>query len=163
MAKTITPEGRLASWKRFWATPRLLTEVEADAAFEEFVEVFVPGHMEKKFRQFFGTPRAKFGNRFFLDDAVFYTLERTLASLGIKEATHAEVTVIYASLHAVEAYRLRGETRRSLKDIIVDDWHASCAIAEAPGIKLYIFVEPKMKGCIVFRVMEHEEEEQEPE
>lgn len=154
MTKAITPEAHIVHWKRFWASPRKLTEAETDEAFEAFIEEFVPGHMKKKFRQFFPTPRAKFGNRFFHDDAVYYTMERTLASLGISEVSHAEVTVIHASPDALEGYRLRGEVRRALRDIVVDDWHAACAIAEGPGIKLYIFVEPKMRGCIVYRVME---------
>jgi hypothetical protein len=152
MAKAITPEGRIERWKKLWSTPRPLSTEEADKAFEDFVETFVPGHMEKKFRQFFGTPRAKFGNRFFRDDVKFHAWDRSLASLGIREGTHAEATVIYAGLDDIEAHRMRGETRRTLKDLVIDDWHAACAIAEGEETKLYIFIEPKMRGCIVLRV-----------
>lgn len=157
MAKPITPEGRVEKWKKLWATPRLLSDAEATNAFEEFIDVFIPSRMEKKFRQFFPTPRAKFGNRFFRDDAVFYTWERTLASLGLQDVTHAEVSIIYPSVEAIEGHRLRGETRRSLKDLVVDDWHPACAIAEGGPTKLYIFIEPKMRGCIVLRVGDEDE------
>jgi hypothetical protein len=152
MPKPITPEGRVEKWKRLWGTPRLLAADDADAAFEDFVGVFVPGHMEKKFRQFFGTPRAKFGNRFFRDDAVYHTWDRSFASLGLRDVTHVDATVIYAGPDEVEAHTLRGETRRTLKDLLVDDWHAACAVVVGGDTTLYIFIEPKMKGCIVLRV-----------
>lgn len=158
MAKTITPEGRVERWKKLWSAPKLLSTEDADAAFETFVSEFVPGHMEKKFRQFFGTPRAKFGNRFFLDDSKYYTLDRSFTSLGVREGTHVEAIVIYAGLHEVEAYRLRGETRRTLKDLMIDDWHAACAIVEGESTMLYVFIEPKMKGCIVLRPGAEQEE-----
>lgn len=154
MAKPITPEGRIEQWKKRWSTPKRLSEDDANAVLEEFIEVFVPGRMEKKFRQFFPTPRAKFGNRFFRDDAVFYTWERTLASLGLQDVSHAEVSIIYPSTEAIEGHRLRGETRRTLKDLVIDDWHPACAIAEGGPVKLYVFIEPKMRGCIVLRVGE---------
>lgn len=157
MPKPITPEGRVEKWKKLWSTPRLLSADEADTVFEDFVDNFVPGHMEKKFRQFFGTPRAKFGNRFFLDEVVFQTWDRSLASLGIKDVTHAEVDIIYASPDDIEGYHLRGETRRTLKDIVIDDWHAACVVATGGQTKLYIFIEPKMRGCIVLRIGEEQE------
>lgn len=153
MAKPITPEGRVDHWKKRWSSPRLMTDEETEAVFEEFVDGFVPGHMEKKFRQFFGTPRAKFGNRFFSDDATFYPWEVTLAAIGVQDVVHAEVAVVYASPDAIEGYRFRGEPRRSLKDLFVDDWHPACAIVTAGDTKLYIFIEPKMRGSIVYRAV----------
>jgi hypothetical protein len=149
MKKPITPEGRLERWKKLWATPRILSDTESKAEFEEFVEAFVPGHMEKKFRQFFGTPRAKFGNRFFRDGAVFQSWDTALSGLGLRDVTHAEATVIYGSPEGLEATWLRGELRRTLRDIVVDDWHAACVIVRAGEARLYAFVEPKMRGCIV--------------
>lgn len=159
MKKPITPEGRLEKWKKLWGAVRQLPEEDAETVFEEFVENFVPGHMEKKFRQFFGTPRAKFGNRFFFDDSVYHTFETSLASLGLRDMTHAEATVIYPSMESVEAHSMRGEVRRTLKDLVIDDWHAGAAIVRSGDITMYIFVEPKMKGCIVRRLGAVEEEE----
>ena|SRR5579862_2462910 len=147
--KRITPEDRLEKWKKLWATPKLLDDEATDAAFEDFQESFVPSHMHKKFLQFFGTPKAQFGNRFFMEDAVYQNWDTKLSSLGLGTIGHVEVTVIYASPDRLEGHWLRGETRRTLRDIIVDDWHAACAIVSSDQGKLYVFVEPKMKGCVV--------------
>lgn len=149
MSKPITPEGRLESWKRRWSAPRQLSDAEAEAVFDRFVEGFIPGHMEKKFRQFFGTPRAKFGNRFFCDDAFYHDWDRTLATLGFAEVQHAEVAILYAQGKTLEGYRFRGEPRRSLKDLFVDDWHAAVAVIEAGDLVMYAFIEPKMRGSVV--------------
>ena len=152
MAKPIkftTPEDRVEVWKKKWGTPVLLDQAGAEAALDEFEEAFIPGHMQKRFQKTFGVPRAKFGNRFFFDDAKYRTWEVRLSELLNTDATHLEVTVIYATELAVEAYRIRGEMRRSLGDIFVDDWHAACAIVRDADMTLYAFVEPKMKGAIV--------------
>lgn len=152
MAKPITPDGHVDHWRKRWSTPRLLTADECDAALEEFIDVFVPGHMEKKFRQFFPTPRAKFGNRFFRDDAIFYPWTRTFSSLGLPDVVHMEATIIYAMPAGIEGHRFRGEPRRSLKDLFVDDWQPAAAMLQVGGIRLYLFIEPKMRGCIILRV-----------
>ncbi len=155
--KFVTPEDRMAKWKKLWATPKLLDDEATDLAFEEFQEAFVPTHMHKKFLQFFGTPRAAFGNRFFYDDAVFMEWTRTLRTLGLDRLPHVEVTVIYGSPDRLEAHQLRGEPRRALRDIIIDDWQAACAIVRGAESTLYVFVEPKMRGCMVRTVLNAEE------
>jgi len=146
---SITPGDRLERWKKLWATPRLLEEADVDAAFEEFEEAFVPSHMHKKFLQFFGVPKAQFGNRFFMEDAVFHNWDTRIGSLVNNAGTHVEVTVIYGSPDRLEGYALRGESRRTLRDIFIDDWHAACAMVRAGDTTLYAFIEPKMRGCIV--------------
>lgn len=158
MRKPATPEGRIERWKKLWGGVRTLSSSEAEEAYEEFVEEFVPGHMEKKFRQFFGTPRAKFGNRFFRDDAVYHTWNTSFSSLGLRDATHVEATILYSSPEDIEGHVMRGEVRRTLKDLLVDDWHAACAMVRAEEVRLYLFIEPKMRGCIVLRLTEEESE-----
>jgi len=107
----------------------------------------VPARIHKKFLQFFGTPRAAFGNRFFKDDAIYHDWNMKMSDLGAEEPL--EVSVIYAAGDALEGYALKGQTRRSLRDIVVDDWHTSCAIVRSGEATWYVFVEPKMRGCIV--------------
>lgn len=152
MAKTtntITPEDRLESWKKLWATPRRLGDSEAEAAFDEFVAGFVPSHMHKKFLQFFGVPKSQFGNRFFMEDAAFYDWKTKIESFGGGLEPHVEVTVIYGSPDRLEAHWLKGQSRRTLRDIVIDDWQAACAIVRTGTTILYVFIEPKMRGCIV--------------
>ena len=152
MAKPIvgeTPPNRMERWKKLWATPRLLDDAKADANFEEFQREFVPSHMHKQFLRFFGMPKARFGNRYFMEDAVYQDWDTKLSSLGAGEGSHVEVTVIYGSPTRLEAHWLRGEPRRSLRDIVIDDWQAACAIVRAAHTTIYVFVEPKMRGCIV--------------
>lgn len=148
LVKGVTPEGRVDAWKKLWGTSRQLDAAEAEAAFEEFQEAFVPSHMRKKFLQFFGVPKSKFGNRFFPESSTYNGWDTRLSGLGA-EGTHAEVTIIYGSPDSLEAHWFRGETRRTLRDIVVDDWHAACAIVRSGGVTLYLFIEPKMRGCIV--------------
>jgi hypothetical protein len=49
----------------------------------------------------------------------------------------------------MEAHRIRGQTRRTLRDVIIDDWYGACAIVRSQGTVLYLFIEHKMKGVIV--------------
>lgn len=149
--KFVTPPDRVEKWKRFWGTPRKLSPEQSEAAYDTFVEGFVPSHMEKKFHQFFGTPRAAFGNRFFRDDATYHPWETRLSNLGLVEEKAIEVTIVYAAGDDLEAHVLKGEPRRTLKDIFMDDWHAAGAILVAGEHTLYLFIEPKMKGAIVVR------------
>src|SRR5258707_1707000 len=126
--KSVSPENRVERWKKLWATPKLLDDAKTEAAFEEFRTAFVPSHMHKKFLQFFGVPKAQFGNRFFKEDAIFQDWDTKLSSLGAEDQGHIEVTIIYGSPEQFAAYWLRGEARRSLRDIVIDDWQAACAI-----------------------------------
>ncbi len=159
MAKPIThvtPDQRVDRWKKLWATPRLLDDTETELAFEEFQAAFVPSHMHKRFMKIFGVPKAVFGNRFFMEDAVYHKWDSRLAVLGAHHATHVEVTVIYGSPDKLEAHWLRGETRRTLRDIVIDDWFAACFIVRSPEVTMYGFIEPKMQGCVL-RVVAGEE------
>jgi hypothetical protein len=144
----VTPANRIDRWKKLWATPRLLDSQTTESVFEEFQDALVPRHMHKLFLKSFGQPKAKFGNRFFSDDATYRNWDTKISSLA-GDGEHVEATIIYASTEALEGHTLRGERRRTLRDIIVDDWHAACAVVRAGKTTLYIFVEPKMRGCIV--------------
>jgi len=144
----VTPDNRVDRWKKMWATPKRLSDELTDSVFEAFQDAFVPKHMHKQFLKFFGTPKAQFGNRFFMEDAAYRNWDMKLGLLMVEEG-FAEVTVIYGSSDRLEAYALRGEMRRSLRDIVIDDWHAACAIVRAGESVLYLFVEPKMRGCMV--------------
>lgn len=156
ISRVITPTNRVPRWKKNWATPRLLDEDEATAAFEEFQEQFIPSRMNKKFLQFFGNSRAQFGNRFFMDDAVYHSWDTSFVRLGAGETGHVEAIVIYALNEDMEATWLKGQTRRSLRDVVIDDWQAACAIVRAEKATYYMFVEPRMKGVIV-RTVPNEE------
>lgn len=145
---SVTPPDRVERWKKLWGTPRKLEVAATDAAFEEFQEALVPGHMHKLFLKTFGTPKAKFGNRFFSDDSSFHKWETRLSRL-IGEGENIEAIVIYGSPDRLEAHAMKGERRRTLRDIVIDDWQAACAIVRAEHTTLYIFIEPKMRGCIV--------------
>ncbi|RYG23345.1 hypothetical protein EON82_14305 [bacterium] len=68
------------------------------------------------------------------------------------DVEEVEVEVIYGSPESLEGWRLKGQTRRSLRDIVIDDWHAACAIVRAGATTLYVFVEPKIVGCLVLSV-----------
>ena len=144
-----TPPDRLEKWKKNWATPVLLSEAETEAEFDEFTEAFVPNHMHKRFIKTFGVPKAPFGNRFFVDEAVYRNWDTKLSELLPSAADQAEATVIYANSEGMEAHRMRGQTRRTLRDVIIDDWHGACAIVRSQGTVLYLFIEHKMKGVIV--------------
>lgn len=159
-SKSITPDNRVERWKKLWGTPRRLDADATDAAFEEFEAALVPSHMHKLFLKSFGVPKAQFGNRFFNDDASYQNWDTRLAILGAT-GTHVEVTVIYGSPEALEAHTMRGETRRTLKDFLIDDWHAACAIVRATNRTFYVFIEPKMRGCIVRMVRNEGVEEPE--
>jgi len=160
--KHITPENRVDRWKKLWATPRKLGDAETEAAFEEFQDALVPSHMHKMFLKIFGAPKAQFGNRFFVDEAVFRNWDTRLTAL-VGEGEHVEATVIYGSPDSIEAHALRGERRRTLRDIVIDDWQAACAIVRAGNSQLYVFIEPKMRGCIVRSVRGEGEEAPAPE
>lgn len=161
-SKHITPENRVERWKKLWSTPRKLSTEDTEAAFDEFQDALVPSHMHKLFLKSFGQPKASFGNRFFTDGAVFQKWETRFSVLGA-EGTHLEATVIYGSPDALEAHTFRGETRRCLKDVVIDDWHAACAIVRSATRTFYVFVEPKMRGCIVLTVKGATELEDVPE
>ncbi len=149
---SVTPDNRVDRWKKMWATPRKLTQEETELAFEEFQDALVPRHMHKQFLRFFGLPKSKFGNRFFKDGALYVNWDSKLANYFGMEGPHLEATVIYGSPDRLEAHVLRGERRRSFRDIIIDDWHTACAIVKDENRALYIFVEPKMRGVIVLIV-----------
>ena len=148
LIKHITPDNRVDRWKKLWATPRKLTPAETDEVFEEFQEEFVPGHMHKHFLKNFGVPKAQFGNRYFKEDAQYRNWNMRLAQF-IGEGEQVLVTVIYGSPDALEAYQLRGDRRRTLRDIIIDDWQAGLAIVMSKEANIFVFVEPKMRGCMV--------------
>jgi hypothetical protein len=135
-------------WKKLWATPLSLSDSETELEFSEFIEMLVPKHMHKQFQKLFGIPKAAFGNRFFRDDASFVNWE-TRFSIFVGEGEPVTATVIYGSRDSIEAHRLRGERRRSFRDVFIDDWFAACSIIRADDNLLAAFVEPKMRGCIV--------------
>ena len=152
---TPTPPGRIDRWKKLWGTPRPLTVRETEDTFDEFREAFVPGHMHKRFLKTFGVPKAGFGNRFFVDEASFRNWDTRLNQILPAETTDVEVEVVYGSPEAIEGWRLRGETRRSLRDVFIDDWFGACAIVRAGETTLYLFIEPKIRGVLV-RVVKEE-------
>ncbi|MGV3614969.1 MAG: hypothetical protein ACO1SV_06500 [Fimbriimonas sp.] len=157
----VTPANRLERWKKLWGGVRRLEATETDDAFDEFADNLVPSHMHKLFLKSFGQPKAQFGNRFFVDEATYQNWDTKLSMLGA-EGTHAEVTIIYGSPDKLEAHAMRGEVRRTLRDILIDDWHAACAIVRAGSRTLYVFIEPKMRGCIVRSIRGESEAEPEP-
>jgi hypothetical protein len=164
----VTPPNRIERWKKLWATPKKLNEAETDAAFDEFLDNLVPTHMHTLFLRKFGLPKASFGNRFFNDESMYQNWDLKLTQLLAAEGPHIEATVIYGSPDKLEAHTLRGERRRSLRDIVIDDWHAACAIVRSDRVHLYVFIEPKMRGCIVrslklSNVAAEEETSEEPE
>lgn len=163
-SNAVTPPDRFDTWKRKWGKSRPLDDRATDAAFDEFLEAFVVGHMRSRFLKAFGVPKAKFGNRFFMEDAAFYNLDTRLDKLEVRAEGHVEVTVIYPSTDRMEGHQMRGELRRTLKDIVVDDWHAACAIVRTSGRTLYLFAEPGGGGCIVRAVAPegHKERLEEP-
>lgn len=145
--KPITPPDRIGKWGPLWAKPKLLDSAATEAAYEEFVEGFVPSRMHNLFLRTFGVKKAIFGNRFFMEDAIYHDWNVKLSDLGAEEPL--DVIAIYALGEELEGYQLRGQSRRSLRDIVIDDWHASCAIVRSGETRLFVFVEPKMRGCIV--------------
>lgn len=149
MLPPVTPPDRVEKWKKLWGTPRLLDDEATEAAFDDFVTTFVPRNMHKMFLRTFGNPKGKFGNRFFAEAAVFQNWDIRISQLIDDAATHAEVIVIYALEDRIEGYALRGEVRRSIHDIVVDDWHTACVIIVAGECKIYAFTELRMKGCVV--------------
>gem|GEM_PF-1106556 len=151
--ETVTPPNRMERWKKLWGTPRKLEGEALDLAFEEFEDALVPRHMHKLFLKSFGQPKSKFGNRFFADDSIYRNWDMKISQFA-GEGEHVEATIIYGSPDKLEGHVLRGERRRSLRDIVIDDWHAACVIVRAGKTTLYVFVEPKMKGCIVRTVVE---------
>lgn len=152
-----TPDNRVERWKKLWGTPRALDDDAVTEAFDAFREAFVPSHMHKMFMKHFGVPKSAFGNRFFVDEAAFRDFDTRFTMLLPPGETHVEATVIYGTPDTLEGWALRGETRRSLRDLLVDDWHAACAIVRAGSTTLYAFIEPKMKGCVVRTVQEEEQ------
>ncbi|RYG34605.1 hypothetical protein EON81_15115 [bacterium] len=158
--KEITPANRVERWKKLWSSPKLLDADATDAAFEEFEEAIVPSHMHKMFLKSFGVPKAQFGNRFFSDDVEYTNWDARLEKIVGLSDERLEAIVIYGSPEKLEAYTFHGERRRTLKDLVIDDWHAACAIVRAAEKTVYVFVEPKMRGCIV-RVVKGDESEDE--
>ncbi|MDR3691895.1 MAG: hypothetical protein P4L46_21120 [Fimbriimonas sp.] len=156
--KSVTPENRLAHWKKIWATPRRLNQDAADAAFDEFCDGLIPRHMHKIFLKSFGVKRDQLNNRFFVDEASFMDWDSKIQEILSGADGVVEATVIYGSPEGLEAHMLKGQPRRTLRDIIVDDWQAACGIVTLGEHKLFLFVEPKMRGCIV-RVIRGESSE----
>lgn len=154
-----TPAGRVDRWKKLWSSPRPLSDNETEAAFDEFRDALVPGHMHKQFMRTFGVYKAAFGNRFFVDEVAFREWETRFSSLLAPGVESVEATVIYGSPDSLEAYRFTGQTRRTLKDLFIDDWHAACAIVKGGSTTLYAFIEPKMRGSIVRSVRGEDEDE----
>ena len=146
--KFVTPPDRIERWRKLWAAPKRLSEDETDDAFDEFQECFVRSHMRKMFLKQFGRSRAEYGTRFFLEDVSRYNWKTRLSQI-LGEGDPVEATVIYGSPDALEAHTLRGERRRSLRDIVIDDWFAACAIVRGPEKTIYLFVQPKMNGCLL--------------
>jgi hypothetical protein len=157
LAKTVTTENRLPFWKKLWATPRLLDQEATDSAFDEFQEGLIPRHMHKIFLKSFGAKKDQLNNRFFVDEATFQSWDSKLQELLPSHEESVEAIVIYGSPDRLEAHQLKGQPRRTVRDIVVDDWQAACGIVTAGHSKLYLFVEPKMRGCIVRVVKEDEE------
>ena len=152
-----TPDGRVDRWKKLWGTPRPLSTAETEDAFDEFREAFVPGHMHKRFLKLFGTPKAAFGNRFFVDEASFRNWDTRLNQILPADVANVGVEVVYGSPDALEGWRLKGETRRSLRDVFIDDWFGGCAIVRAGETTLYLFIEPKIRG-VLLRVVKQDAE-----
>ncbi len=151
--KSVTPDNRVERWSKLWGKAKRLDDAATETAFEEFQDAFVPSRMHKLFLKTFGNPKGQFDNRFFGDDSVFQNWDTKLSSVMLADG-HAEVTVIYGSPDELEGHWMRGEVRRSLRDIVIDDWHAACAIVRVEGKTLYVFVGPKMRGCIVRTVQD---------
>lgn len=152
MAKPVasaTPPNRVERWKKLWGTPRPLSDDATTEVFETFRDEFVPSHMHKRFLKTFGVPKVAFGNRFFKDDAVYRDLDLKIGMLLPSTETHIEAKIIYATADTLEGWALRGESRRSFRDLFVDDWHTACARIEAGSSVLLAFMEPKMKGTMV--------------
>ena len=80
---------RIHRWKKLWGTPKRLNDEENAAAFDEFADALgTQPHAQQKFLKTFGVPKAPFGNRFFLDDAVYKNWDIRLATLLPPDATY---------------------------------------------------------------------------
>lgn len=158
-----TPDNRVDRWKKLWGTPKPMSDEAVTAAFDEFRDSFVPSHMHKQFMKLFGVPKAPFGNRFFVDEAAFKLLDTRISTLVSMSETHCQATIIYGTPDTLEGWTMRGETRRTLKDLFVDDWFAACAIITAGDTTVYAFIEPKMKGSVLRAIRGEVQEEEEPE
>ena len=145
----VTPDKRVDRWKKYWGTPKRLSETETEDAFDELQNALVPRHMHKQFLKFFGQPKQAFGNRFYSDEAVFVNWDTRIGQLVGAEGANVEVTVIYGSPDRLEGHLLKGERRRTLRDIVVDDWFGCCGIVRSARMTLYFFLEHKGGGCIV--------------
>ncbi len=145
----VTPEDRIPFWKKKWGASRLLDEAATEAAFDEFLDAFVPSHMRKQFVKLFWSSKPKFANRYFVDEAAFHNWNTKILQLAHQEQGKVEAIVIYGSPDRLEAHQIKGELRRTLRDVIVDDWQPACAIVRTDQVTLYLFVEPKMRGCVV--------------
>jgi hypothetical protein len=145
----VTPDDRIPFWKKKWGTPRLLDEDATEAAFDEFLNAFVPTHMHKQFVRLFWSAKPKFANRFFVDGATFHDWETKILNLANSDLGRIEAIVMYGSPDRMEAHLLKGESRRSLRDVVMDDRQPACAIVRVDQVVLYLFVEPKMRGCVV--------------
>jgi hypothetical protein len=148
---------REETWKRLWAAPIELNDAATEATFEELTEALVPGHMQGRFVKRFGVPRERFGNRFFVEGAVFRDWSTRLTELGVA-GSHVEVDVVTASGDELRGYRLRGQSRRTLKDVVIDDSEAVCAIVRDSQVTLYILTEPGMRGAIVLVADDHSDQ-----
>lgn len=153
-----TPDGRVDRWKKLWGTPRPMSVQETEDAFDEFRDAFVPSHMHKRFLKTFGVPKAAFGNRYFVDESSFRNWNTRLNQILPADVESVEVEVVYGSAEAIEGWRLRGETRRSLRDVFIDDWFGACAVVRGGATTLYLFIEPKIQGVLVRVVKEAGEE-----
>jgi hypothetical protein len=146
---TVTPEGRIEQWKRKWSHPQLLNDSLSTQVFETFLDAFVPSHMVKQFVKTFGVPKAAYGNRFFPENSSFVPLSVRIGSLLGPTTVPLEADLMYALADDIEVYRIRSDTKRTFKDLFIDDWHAACATFRCEFGTGHAFIEPKMRGAIV--------------
>lgn len=139
---------RTETWKKLWGTPVALSDEETEQIFDEVIDALIPTHMQVRFAKRFGVPKEKFNNRYFTDRAVFKGWDAKLSHLGLEGET-VFVEVVVPTGDEIRGYRLKGQTRRALKDIVIDDVEAVCAVARTPMMTIYIFAEAGTRGCIV--------------
>lgn len=148
----------MGTWKKLWATPVELDEEATEAIFDELLDAIVPSHVQIRFTKRFGNPKEKFDNRFFSDRSFFREWTTTLSHLGA-EGGQMTVDVVTASGKDFHGYRLKGQTRRTIKDIVIDSHQSVGAIARTSMITIYMLVMSGTKGAIVLSSSgQHEEE-----
>lgn len=143
--------GRQETWLKLWGKARPLSDDETSLVFEEFLEQFVPPHMHKMFIRVIDAPKAKFGNRFFREDSAFTPFETPLFQLLHSAAPEdmVEAKVILPRAEKFDGFVLKGQARRTLRQLVIDDWQTTMATLNLEGETVYVFVEPKMGGCMI--------------